>query len=122
MSSDARVYEWSRIGHGSQARHDVVGQTPPEEMERIWIAELLISDRTSDKIRQRHQLDPREVKDAIVCVSPLSARLDADPERGLRYIVAVEIQDRRVLVVLYRASDSDPDIFYLGSAYPDPLA
>ena len=39
----------------------------------LWVAELVVSDATAQKLAGKHQLDLRDVRDAIVCV------------RGLRY-------------------------------------
>jgi hypothetical protein len=83
----------------------------------LWVAELLISDRTEAKIIQRHGITPDEVKDAVVCVSGLDYAKSHHPERGWRFMVKPVIRGRRVLVVLYDAEDPLGDVYHLGSAY-----
>ena len=87
--------------------------TPP-----LWVARLIISPRTAEKLTSRHQLDQQEVHDAIVCVRGLSYVWDHDPERGRRALVEVAIRGKRCLVVLYPVADPSGDVYALGSAYP----
>ena len=60
----------------------------------VWIAVLMITERTAQKIIQRHGIAEHEVRDAVVCVSGLVGLWDDDPERGLRALVDVVIRDR----------------------------
>lgn len=83
--------------------------------QRLWVAQLLISDATAAKIRGRHHLDPHDVNDAVVCREGLEYEWNDDPERGLRAIVETVIGSKPVWVVLYPAGD---DVYHLGSAYP----
>lgn len=83
----------------------------------LWVAELLISDRTAQKLAGRHGLEADEVRRAVACVPDLVYTWDDDPDRGLRAIVRITVGARTVLVVLYPHPLGD-DIFHLGSAYP----
>jgi hypothetical protein len=83
----------------------------------IWVATLFISARTAEKLAQKHDLSPQEVRDAVVCVERLPFAWDDDPDRGRRAIVDTTIRERRVLVVLYPAADPFGDAWHLGSAY-----
>jgi hypothetical protein len=86
-------------------------------VEPIWVAVLNISERTALKISSLHHLDPEEVRSALVCVSGLDFSWHEHPERGLRAMVKTSVNGAAVLAVLYPASDSDPDVWNLGSAY-----
>jgi hypothetical protein len=86
--------------------------------QRLWVAELFISDRTAQKITQRHGITPDEVRDAIVCTAGLTYVWQNDLARGLRAIVQANIRGRRVLLVLYPARRAEDDEWHLGSAYP----
>jgi hypothetical protein len=79
----------------------------------IWVAHLVVSDRTAEKLRTRHHLEPAAVVAAVQCRRFLFGRRVHD-HRGTRVMVQVRIGDRRVLVVLYPAGD---DVWHLGSAY-----
>lgn len=83
----------------------------------LWVARLIISARTAEKLASRHGLDQQEVHDAIVCVRGLSYIWDDDPERGRRALVEVRIRGRRCLVVLYPVADASGDVYALGSVY-----
>lgn len=88
-------------------------------MASIWVADLRISQRTAQKIVERHDLTPEQVRAAVVCVTGLRFTWNDHPERGRRAIVETEIGQRRVLVVLYpRLIDAYGDSWNLGSAYP----
>jgi hypothetical protein len=87
--------------------------TPP-----LWVARLIISSRTAEKLASRHGLDWQEVHDAIVCVRGLSYIWDDDPDRGRRALVEVGIRGKRCLVVLYPVADPSGDVYAMGSAYP----
>lgn len=86
--------------------------------ERVWVATLYVSDRTAQKISQKHGLEVQDVEDAIVCVTSLTYTWDEHPERGRRALIETRIGGRRVLVVLYPANDPLGDGWHLGSAYP----
>jgi hypothetical protein len=78
---------------------------------------LHISPRTAQKIINRHNIHPDEVRDAVVCRSGLNAWTDWHEERGLRWFVEVSIRNRTWVVVLYPADEYDSDVFALGSCY-----
>ena len=84
---------------------------------KIWVAVLHISDRTADKIINRHHVHPDEVREVLICKSGLNAWTDWDEDRGLRWIVEVSIRGSNWEAVLYPADDYDPDVFALGSCY-----
>ena len=88
------------------------------QVSRLWVAELRISQRTAQKLNQKHGLSVEEARDAIVCVSGLPFAWDDHKLRGLRAIVETRIRGRRVLVVLYPADGPFGDSWHLGSAYP----
>jgi hypothetical protein len=86
---------------------------------QLWVAELLISERTAAKIRGLHHLQPEDVRDAVVCVEGLEYVWDDDGERGRRAIVRAKIGRRLVDIVLYPVVDHPMgDVYHLGSAYP----
>jgi hypothetical protein len=84
----------------------------------LWGAQLIVSQKTAEKLAGRHRLDWEEVRDAVVCVAGLQYVWDDHPERGRRALVEVEIRGDRCLVVLCPVDDSSGDVYALGSAYP----
>ena len=86
-------------------------------MDSLWIAELLVSQRTAEKLSGKHHLSPDEVRDALVCVEGLPFAVDVDPERGERVIVATWLRGRPVRAVLYAAEHPLGDVWHLGSVY-----
>lgn len=80
----------------------------------IWIARLFISDRTAEKIRASHNLDPRAICDELVCVAGLAATWHHHADRGWRLLVRIDVGGTPVLAVLYPLDD---DEWNLGSAY-----
>ncbi|MGH3997021.1 MAG: hypothetical protein ACRDTJ_06115 [Pseudonocardiaceae bacterium] len=70
-------------------------------MTSLWVAQLMISDRTAQKIAQLHGITETEVRDSVQCVRGLYGRWDEDPERGRRALIDVVIRDRPATVVLY---------------------
>lgn len=85
---------------------------------RIWVAVLHVSDAVARKIMHVHELDPQDVRDALVAIRGLPVRRDVHPERGERYLIKTEVGGERCLIVLYPTDTSDPDEWNLGSAYP----
>jgi hypothetical protein len=79
----------------------------------LWVARVLISPRTAQKVAQRHGIDVDALRDAIVCVEGLPYVWDEDPGRGPRAIISVSIMAKPCYVVLYPTND--PDIYRLGS-------
>jgi hypothetical protein len=88
-------------------------------VERLWVAELLISERTAAKIRGLHRVQPEDVRDAVVCVERLPYVWDEDEQRGRRAIIRVTIGGRVMDIVLYPVVNHPMgDVYHLGSAYP----
>ena len=88
-------------------------------MPRIWIAELMISDRTALKIATKHGLSADEVKAAVEKVVGLRFSWDYDLVRGERAILKVRIKGHKRLVVLYPDRAGRDGVWHLGSAYED---
>jgi hypothetical protein len=86
----------------------------------LWIAELVVSEATAQKLAAKHQLDWRDVRDAVVCVKGLRYAWHDHPGRGRRALVEIEVERRRCVAVLYPVGAVPSDVFALGSAYPDP--
>jgi len=88
--------------------------------ESLWIAELIISPQVQAKIRERHNLDPAELRQAIVAVPGLTFKERSDPPRGPRKYVETSVGNVRVLCALYPVEHPLGDVYTLGSAYPEP--
>lgn len=86
-------------------------------MRSLWIAALAISDRTADKIRGKHHIEPDEVRAELVCVSGLEYGWHTDEERGERAMVSITLHGRPALAVLYDAEHPMGDVWNLGSVY-----
>lgn len=84
----------------------------------LWVARLIISDATKQKLSALHGLDWHDVNEAIVGVRGLAYIWDDDPERGRRALVEADVGGRRCVAVLYPVDDPIGDIYALGSAYP----
>jgi hypothetical protein len=89
-------------------------------VEPLWVAHLIVSDATAQKLAARHDLDWRDVRDAIVCVRGLRYVWNHHPERGRRALVEIVLRGRRCMVVLYPVGEPSSDVFALGSAYLSP--
>jgi hypothetical protein len=83
----------------------------------LWVAQLITSDATKQKLATKHGLDWREVNQAIVGVRGLRYIWDNHPERGRRALVEATIGGRSCVVVLYPVDDALGDVWALGSAY-----
>jgi hypothetical protein len=84
----------------------------------LWVAQLIVSDRTAQKLSSRHGLDVGDVRQAVVGARRLEYTWDDDPERGRRALVETEVAGRLCLVVLYPVDHPMGDVYALGSAYP----
>ncbi len=94
-------------------------------LEPIWVAKLIISQKTGAKLASLHRLEVEDVRLAIQCVAGLRCTWKHHPERGWRALVEVDVRRRgllkrriRVLVILYPVDDPVGDAYALGSAYP----
>ncbi|HWH28926.1 MAG TPA: hypothetical protein VNU26_08200 [Mycobacteriales bacterium] len=83
----------------------------------LWVARLLVSDRTRQKISGRHGITEQEVRDAVELRPGVPYAWDVHPIRGTRAIASVVIRGRQALVVLYPADDPLGDVYWLGSVY-----
>lgn len=83
----------------------------------IWVAELYVSERVEQKIIQVHHLDLADIEDEVRCKAGLQFHWDQDPERGLRAIVTIYLNGKRVAVILYPLVHPRGDEWNLGSAY-----
>ena len=86
----------------------------------LWVAHLIVSETTAQKLAAKHGLEWREVRDAIVCVRGLRYTWHRHPERGLRVLVEIRLRGLRCIAVLYPVGGLSSDVFALGSAYPSP--
>ncbi len=83
----------------------------------FWVSVLRINDVVAGKLGSKHGLRPDDVRQAVECRRGLRATADVDPERGLRFLLTMTIQRRRVILVL-RPVSNDVDVYRLVSAYP----
>lgn len=95
----------------------VAAALPSPGVAQIWVAQLWISDRVTQKIIHEHGIEPDEVEDTVVCVSGLIFVRSHHPTRGSRALIDVVIRRRPALIVLYPANLYDSDEWNLGSAY-----
>jgi hypothetical protein len=84
----------------------------------LWVAKLIVSAATAEKLAAKHRLDSREVRAAIVGVAGLTYVWHDHPERGRRALIEVSISGRRCVAVPYPVDDAAGDVYALGSAYP----
>jgi hypothetical protein len=90
----------------------------PSQPESVWVADLIISERTRVKVDALHSIDAEAVRQAVVCVRGLRGTWDEDDERGERMIVSVVVGRVPTEVVLYPVDHPMGDVWSLGSAYP----
>jgi hypothetical protein len=86
----------------------------------LWVAHLIVSEATAQKLAVKHGLDWRDVHDAIICVRGLRYVWHAHPERGRRALVEIRIGRRRCIAILYPVGGLSDNVFALGSAYEGP--
>lgn len=83
----------------------------------VRVAELHVSERTRQKIAQKHGITEEDVRDVIVGVEGLKGGWNDDARRGRRAIINTPINGRRALIVLYPAESALGDTWHLASAY-----
>lgn len=88
--------------------------------KRVWVAQLHISERTADKLADKHGISADDVRSHVQRVGNLRGAWDYHPQRGLRLLLKVPMEEQMILVVLYPRDDSD-EAWNLGSAYPVKL-
>lgn len=81
------------------------------------MAQLHISERTAEKLADKHGLSADDVRLHVQEVGELRGAWDYHPERGTRLLLKVPMDGQMILVVLYPRDDSD-EAWNLGSAYP----
>jgi hypothetical protein len=86
--------------------------------ESLWVAQLIVSDRTAEELSSLHGLDVADVRQAVVGVRGLRYVWHDDSNRGQRAIVETQIDGQRCVIVLYPVSHTLGDVYALGSAYP----
>ena len=96
-------------------------------LEPLWVAQLLISDETRQKLASKHTLEAEDVRKSLVCVPGLLCEWHTD-HRGTRALAEIELpirtgrfhrkRRRRILIVLYPVKHPLGDVYALGSAYP----
>ena len=86
-------------------------------MPTIWIAVLNISPRVAEKIWNRHELEPNDVRLAVVARTGLPFRWDDHPERGRRAVVETVIARKKVACVLYPVEHPLGGVWNLGGVY-----
>lgn len=89
-------------------------------MLTIWVEGLLISQKVAQKIRERHGITSRQVREAVVRVAGLDFSWDFQSDRGVRAIVRTRIGDREeneALIMLYPTENPADQTWRLGSAY-----
>lgn len=79
--------------------------------QRIWIAEVWISERIAAKLHAKHGVEPQQVRDACLFGRQTSARWQEDPERGSRLFVMGKDRDGVKLLVLLKPVDLADGIF-----------
>ncbi len=82
----------------------------------IYVARLLVSWRTADKITNRHGIALVDLRDEVECVEGLQGVRDDRSDGSTRYYLFVKINRRNVKVVLC-PHPADVDVYYLASAY-----
>lgn len=87
---------------------------------KVWIAEILISDRVVHKIQQKHGVAPRQVREACLFFAYRAARWDVDAERGSRLIVRGADYDAIPLIVVLKPVSVADGIFRCVTARRDP--
>lgn len=88
----------------------------PGVTRAVAVAELRISERTAEKLRDGHGVDADDVRDAVENVPGLRGNMHFHPQRGWRMLLAVQVRGESCRVVLY-PTDAD-EVWNLGTAYP----
>ena len=83
---------------------------------RVWIAEIVCSDRVAHKIRTKHGVDVHQVREAVQFYGYRDARWHVHPERGERLIVRGKDFTGKSLIVLLKPLDLDDGTFRLVTA------
>lgn len=83
----------------------------------------IIDASVEAKIKQKHDLTPVEVREAVVLAPDAEAVWDDDPTRGLRLVVAgTTYAGRQVIAYLVPLNENDPEegTFKLKTALSEP--
>jgi hypothetical protein len=109
------------MASGAVCRKRVVGTAGSRVLamaRSLWVAQLIVSDRTAEKLSSRHGLDVGDVRQAVVGIRGLQYVWDEDKERGRRALVEADVAGRVCIIVLYPVEHPLGDVYALGSAYP----
>lgn len=87
-----------------------------KRVAKLWVAVLNISPTMEQKLIHKHHVEPFEVRQEVVCVEGLPAWRKYDRQRGLRWIVPIEIRREGYVVVLYPVP-YETDVYNLGTCH-----
>jgi hypothetical protein len=83
----------------------------------LEVSELRISERTAQKLLEKHALRADDVRAAVEGVGRLPFSWTYDDERGWRAIIITAVREQECVVVLYPATGELGTVWNLGSAY-----
>ncbi len=83
---------------------------------KIWVAQIEISRAVESKIRTKHNLSGREVREAIVGRSDIAAFMDLHPIHGQRIAIRAKSFDGNVLLAWLVPSNVELDVYRLVTA------
>lgn len=89
------------------------------------VAVLIIDASVEAKIKQKHNLTPAEVREAVVLAPDAEAAWDDDPKHGFRLVVAGRTYTgRQVIAYLVPLNQNDPEegTFKLKTALSEPTS
>jgi hypothetical protein len=84
-----------------------------------YIADVYISLAVERKLRDKYNITPAQVKEAVVLCNVQRSAMEDHPERGERLLVTGVTGDNMTLnVVLYPSGPDDDGLWSLGTAMP----
>lgn len=113
--------------HVSARRQSVARSTPLAcgfvPSSSVVVAVLIIDASVEAKIKQKHNLTPVEVREAVVLAPDAETAWDEDPTHGLRLVVGgTTYTGRPVIAYLVPLNENDPEegTFKLKTALSEP--